>query len=100
MMYFNRFVHNYYYKNLFFLATNFFTGAFFGQGSRDIVLDNVGCDGSESRLEDCPKSLMTAQCTHAQDAGVSCEREWALKYILDSMHQHKVIERTHNMIYI
>ncbi len=53
----------------------------FGQGNGDIVLDDVGCDGTETRLEDCPKAQMPAECTHTQDAGVSCESEWAKSYV-------------------
>ncbi len=53
----------------------------FGQGNGDIVLDDVGCDGTETRLEDCPKAQMPAECTHTQDAGVSCESEWARSYV-------------------
>ena len=45
------------------------------------MLDDVGCDGTETRLEDCPKAQMSAECTHTQDAGVSCECEWARSYV-------------------
>ena len=37
----------------------------------DIHLENVQCEGSESRLEDCPMSGM--ECDHSQVAGVSCQ---------------------------
>ncbi len=40
------------------------------------MLDDVGCDGTETRLVDCPKAQMSAECTHANDAGVSCNCEW------------------------
>lgn len=45
--------------------------AFFGQGTDPIVLDNVRCTGSETRLLDCPH-LTTHNCIHLEDAGVRC----------------------------
>ena len=48
-----------------------FSRAHFGSGEGDLYLENVQCDGSESRLEDCPVSGV--QCSHLEAAGVSCE---------------------------
>ena len=45
--------------------------AHFGQGSNDIFLDEVMCDGSESRLLDCPYDP-NHDCSHFEDAGVTC----------------------------
>jgi len=36
-----------------------------------IVRDDVNCDGTESRLTDCPANNYH-DCTHAEDAGVIC----------------------------
>ena len=50
-------------------------GAHFGQGSGSILKDHVDCSGQESSLLECPSragSLCTG-CTHANDAGVTCE---------------------------
>ena len=47
-----------------------FNGAHFGVGG-DIHLENVQCEGSESRLEDCPMSGV--ECDHSQVTGVSCQ---------------------------
>ena len=48
--------------------------AFFGQGSGDILLDNVGCTGTETRLIDCPNNgIGIHNCVHAEDAGVTCQ---------------------------
>ena len=46
--------------------------AFFGQGSDPIVLDDVRCTGTESRLIDCPYNP-THNCIHFEDAGVTCQ---------------------------
>jgi hypothetical protein len=43
-------------------------------GSGQIWLDEVGCGGSESRLDECPASFWgyTTGCFHSTDIGVSC----------------------------
>ncbi len=47
--------------------------AAFGQGTGPILLDNVGCRGTERRLADCPANPVGAHnCVHAEDASVSC----------------------------
>ena len=49
-------------------------GAAFGQGSGDILLDNVVCDGFERRLVDCASNPpTTSSCQHTKDAGVVCQ---------------------------
>ena len=48
--------------------------AFFGQGSGDILLDNVACTGTETRLIDCPNNgIGIHNCVHSEDAGVTCQ---------------------------
>ena len=46
--------------------------AFFGQGTDPIVLDDVRCTGTESRLIDCPYTAID-NCNHFEDAGVTCQ---------------------------
>lgn len=47
--------------------------AHFGQGTGNIWLDNVACSGSESKLIDCPASVVGIHnCGHSEDAGVEC----------------------------
>ncbi|KAM9860016.1 scavenger receptor cysteine-rich domain-containing group B protein-like [Aulostomus maculatus] len=49
-------------------------GAYFGQGSGPIWMDNVKCQGDESSLFDCPqKGLGRSNCGHSEDASVVCE---------------------------
>ena len=47
-------------------------GAFFGQGTGNIVNTEFACSGNESRLFDCQKSFDTIFCGHHEDAGVIC----------------------------
>ena len=46
--------------------------AHFGQGTGDILLDDVLCLGNESFLLDCPYDSSTVDCGHFEDAGVAC----------------------------
>ena len=47
--------------------------AAFGQGTGPIFLDDVMCNGLETRLFDCPhRGIEVENCGHHQDAGVEC----------------------------
>ena len=48
--------------------------AFFGQGTGDILLDNVQCVGTEARLVDCT-ALTTHNCVHFEDASAVCSSD-------------------------
>ena len=48
-------------------------GAFYGQGSGQIWLDNVDCVSTEETVADCSNSGWGSHnCTHENDASVNC----------------------------
>ena len=50
--------------------------AAYGEGTGPILLDNVNCYGSESSIWQCPANAVGSHdCTHGEDAGVSCGGE-------------------------
>ena len=49
------------------------SNAHFGQGSDDIVMDDVACSGSESKLTYCSYSS-SHNCVHQEDASVQCQQ--------------------------
>ena len=47
----------------------------FGQGTGDIWLDNVGCNGNEGHIRHCGHpGFGVHDCNHGDDAGVYCDR--------------------------
>ena len=54
----------------------------YGQGTGAILLDQVQCNGNESRLSDCPANPIGQHgCSHFQDAGVTCSTGMGLLVI-------------------
>eukprot|EP00057_Strongylocentrotus_purpuratus_P012219 XP_011666693.1 PREDICTED: deleted in malignant brain tumors 1 protein-like [Strongylocentrotus purpuratus] len=52
----------------------------FGEGTGDIILDNVECDGSETHIAHCSHSgYEINSCGHSEDVGVICSGEAELK---------------------
>ena len=55
--------------------------AFFGRGTGPILLDDVRCTGSETRLWDCPNNgVGVHNCVHSEDASVRCRSKYAGVY--------------------
>lgn len=59
-----------------------YTSAYFGNGTGEIMMDNVLCTGSESSLKECSHSTsVNSLCTHSQDAGVDCGGKFKQKEV-------------------
>ena len=46
--------------------------AAFGAGTGAIHLDNVACTGTEGNVTSCVYDTDTSDCSHTEDAGVTC----------------------------
>ena len=54
-------------------ATEAYGNAHYGQGTGQILLDNVDCSGSESSLLSCRhRKVGDNDCDHSEDASVRC----------------------------
>ena len=54
-------------------ATTVRRNAFYGQGSGNVWLRNLNCNGTELTVDDCSHNGWRVQdCSHRRDAGVQC----------------------------
>lgn len=50
-----------------------YSNAHYGQGYGPILMDNVGCSGSETKLVNCPYNSQSVKYdSHLEDVGVHC----------------------------
>ena len=57
----------------FYLSIRAYGSAYYGQGTGPIWLSRLSCFGNESNLFECGQlSVGTKNCTHSNDASVSC----------------------------
>ena len=57
-------------------GTTPFCCAHFGQGSGNIFLDDVQCNGDEASIFDCSHNAIGIHnCGHGEDAGVRCQTQ-------------------------
>ena len=55
-------------------ATAVYQSAHYGQGTGPILLDDLGCTGTENHLWDCSHlGWNVDNCSHREDASVDCE---------------------------
>ena len=70
-------------------AQHFYHGAHYGQGSGEILLDNVDCTGSESSLLFCKHNgAHIHNCDHHEDIGIKCAGTYVHECVCMCAHMY------------
>ena len=78
---------------LYFLDAIARTGAYYGQGSGAIILDDIDCTGLEDKLTDCRHNgIGVHDCTHYEDAGVVCQRASNVTFLKSSKYTADILD--------
>ena len=71
-------------------AIDAFLNAYFGEGTGNIVFDELRCNGDEDSLMDCASNKLgvdTVDCQHYEDAGVQCSGPGSALHCLEDCGQ-------------
>ncbi|XP_052271847.1 deleted in malignant brain tumors 1 protein-like [Dreissena polymorpha] len=71
-------------------------GATYGQGTGQILLDDVRCNGTESSLSYCRANWGTHNCVHSEDAGVDCVEGFNIRLVNGSRPSRGRLEVFYN----
>ena len=75
-------------------AVNYHHSARWGKGDGPIWLDEVKCDGTEFRVEDCTHNGWgNSDCEHHEDAGVLCHTERIPGFDIQKLREAQVFEK-------
>ena len=69
--------------------------AYYGQGSGQIWLDNLNCNGNELTIGECPHAGWGMHdCEHNKDAGVKCSYGNSIVYFCTNYLSYEVVQFT------
>ena len=62
---------------VYYRAVQYFTDAFYGEGSGPVLIDQIFCKDYTKSLSDC-QYLFLNECSHARDISVVCDGNYSL----------------------